>query len=385
LVAGDSVFICGGIDRIKYVTSIFLFDVNKGNELNTFIIPTQYSHPIEKLILLEKLKKILFFSDDGLFWFDYEKNFSLNRIDGNYGVPKRSDTVSTMLCADKDKNILFLKLSDYNPQTDMITEGLMYLDFNNMTSKKLYWTKDGINDANLITNSSCLMIQNGSMEKLEIFDLKTETVKGTISPYLGRDKYFITDNIRTIFFYDKHEISLTDFYSYDEKIIYKTIFGAYIGQINIIHNKSLLVFSVNDTIKFINLKNNQVVYQLIEDDYISNIQFTSDFSRMIVSAGYIKAYDISKISDTIDRQIPSPIISISPNPASDYIEISVGTHHDVPNQLAIFDILGIGQSTPSVLGTATPQEGNLRIDISSLSPGVYFVRIGDVVRKFVKY
>jgi len=29
-------------------------------------------------------------------------------------------------------------------------------------------------------------------------------------------------------------------------------------------------------------------------------------------------------------------------------------------------------------------EGNFRIDISSLSPGVYFVRVGNEVLKFVK-
>jgi hypothetical protein len=29
-------------------------------------------------------------------------------------------------------------------------------------------------------------------------------------------------------------------------------------------------------------------------------------------------------------------------------------------------------------------EGNVRIDISGLAAGVYFVRVGDVVRKFFK-
>jgi hypothetical protein len=33
---------------------------------------------------------------------------------------------------------------------------------------------------------------------------------------------------------------------------------------------------------------------------------------------------------------------------------------------------------------ATPQEGNLRIDISHLLPGVYFNRFSDKLEKFVK-
>jgi hypothetical protein len=45
-------------------------------------------------------------------------------------------------------------------------------------------------------------------------------------------------------------------------------------------------------------------------------------------------------------------------------------------------MLGVIQSTPSL--RATPQRGELQIDVSFLSPGVYFIKIGNRVEKFVK-
>jgi len=33
---------------------------------------------------------------------------------------------------------------------------------------------------------------------------------------------------------------------------------------------------------------------------------------------------------------------------------------------------------------ATPQDGNLRIDVSHLPAGLYFVKVGNCIEKFVK-
>jgi parallel beta-helix repeat protein len=90
-------------------------------------------------------------------------------------------------------------------------------------------------------------------------------------------------------------------------------------------------------------------------------------------------------------------ILISPNPASDYIEITVpavilseaksrnGVETSVAHPVLIFDILGMEITTPNLTPTLSKGEGAMRLDVSSLSPGIYFVRIGDVVKKFVKY
>ena len=94
-------------------------------------------------------------------------------------------------------------------------------------------------------------------------------------------------------------------------------------------------------------------------------------------------------------------LSIFPNPAEDYIEIIVprwrgqGVDGFSPSKkselgsvlIRIFDLLGMEITTPSDLtpGPSPRGEGSsLRVDVSHLSPGVYFVRVGDVVRKFVK-
>jgi hypothetical protein len=77
------------------------------------------------------------------------------------------------------------------------------------------------------------------------------------------------------------------------------------------------------------------------------------------------------------------IVYISPNPATDFIEINCRGEVTSPLQsdVRIYDVYGQRVNltpTLSILG-----EG-VRIDVSGLSPGMYFVRIGDKVGKFVK-
>ncbi len=72
---------------------------------------------------------------------------------------------------------------------------------------------------------------------------------------------------------------------------------------------------------------------------------------------------------------------IYPNPASDFIEISVGAQLAVSDQseIRIFNIYG-----QTVLFVGAIHELPLQIDVSGLAPGMYFVRIGDKVQKFIK-
>jgi hypothetical protein len=80
-------------------------------------------------------------------------------------------------------------------------------------------------------------------------------------------------------------------------------------------------------------------------------------------------------------------IIISPNPASDYIEISSPPLERGLEGVAtvrIFDLLGMEITTPNLTPTLSEGEGVVRLDVSHLSPGVYFVRVGNMVRKFVK-
>ena len=75
-------------------------------------------------------------------------------------------------------------------------------------------------------------------------------------------------------------------------------------------------------------------------------------------------------------------IEIYPNPAEDFIEISVGSRHGLPNpDIRIFNVFGetVKNPTPTL-----PEGEGLRIDVSGLPSGLYFVKVGDKVKKFVK-
>ena len=74
---------------------------------------------------------------------------------------------------------------------------------------------------------------------------------------------------------------------------------------------------------------------------------------------------------------------IMPNPASDFIEISVGagSKPDLTSDVKIFDVFG---QNCDLTPTLSPSGDGARLDVSGLVPGMYFVRIGDRVGKFVK-
>jgi len=85
--------------------------------------------------------------------------------------------------------------------------------------------------------------------------------------------------------------------------------------------------------------------------------------------------------------------SITPNPAGEYIEITFSSPRLKPwvagvDAIKIFNQLGeCVMSAGGARGTHPffpSQEGNVRIDVSGLPAGVYFVRIGDWVGRFLK-
>lgn len=76
-------------------------------------------------------------------------------------------------------------------------------------------------------------------------------------------------------------------------------------------------------------------------------------------------------------------LTLSPNPATDYIYINY-THaksSEPKHPILIYNTLG---QCVSHLSPPTSEREQLRIDISHLSPGVYFVWLGNRAEKFVK-
>ncbi len=152
---------------------------------------------------------------------------------------------------------------------------------------------------------------------------------------------------------------------------------------------------------YLNLKRNNYdymlnigVYSQTEKDSIGSIDILaktfeiSNFSERIciidTMGNLIMIRTPDFRTDVNETSSIKNIFDISPNPATDFIEITYSTNKGVAEGVRIYNVFGEEVSTPSLLRNATPQEGNLKIDISGLPHGVYFVRVGEKVEKFVK-
>lgn len=129
------------------------------------------------------------------------------------------------------------------------------------------------------------------------------------------------------------------------------------------------------------------------DKYINPGRILVDFNKPnnLIAVSLSKSSEIIMYIEpsltSVNNSRESQNLEISPNPASDYIEINIDSRGVNPSaeSIRIFDLLGTEMQSTSVSYADTPAGGGqVRIDISSLQPGVYFVRIGNEVRKFVK-
>jgi len=116
---------------------------------------------------------------------------------------------------------------------------------------------------------------------------------------------------------------------------------------------------------------------------------------MNVESGYLSEVYRSNLSDygfnTVQELTDYTCsLNISPNLATDFLEISYSpsnNHRVNPmvdyQDIGIYNVFGT-KIPPRLTSSATPQEGNFRLDVSSLAPGVYFVKVGERVGKFMK-
>jgi hypothetical protein len=85
----------------------------------------------------------------------------------------------------------------------------------------------------------------------------------------------------------------------------------------------------------------------------------------------------------INEQTSIDNISISPNPASDFIDIRLGeVILSETKDLKIYNTLGecVFTLTPAL----SKREKELRIDVSQLAAGVYFVKTATTISSFIK-
>ena len=123
----------------------------------------------------------------------------------------------------------------------------------------------------------------------------------------------------------------------------------------------------------------------------TNVNFLSISGDSIFAGTWNSGVFRAKISDLINStdvqentEKTKFDFSFFPNPAGDYIEINMNS--DLPNEtinpeIFILNTLGENVSTQPLFAT---KNGNFKVDVSNLAPGMYFVKIGDKVGKFIK-
>ncbi len=144
-------------------------------------------------------------------------------------------------------------------------------------------------------------------------------------------------------------------------------------------------------------ENGDELFQYVWGDSTKNQRITDVFisepgSLYLAGAINNQAYFAKMIYNptSIEKSETSVVYSISPNPASEYIEISLSIqelqHFSNSDEIAIYDVLGekVAHSSTSVPSGHLHQRRTLKIDISHLPKGVYFVKLGERMEKFVK-
>jgi hypothetical protein len=140
------------------------------------------------------------------------------------------------------------------------------------------------------------------------------------------------------------------------------------GELIINHEDVLLRTAENLDMKF----NQFLIAPYIGDG--SPVEQTMWIDNLTVATGRINS-DYKQEGNTHSREL-------NPNPATDYIDVMLSRAKEPVLSVKVYDILGVCVGTHPL---APSREGeSIRIDVSGLAAGVYFVRVGGRVYKFVK-
>ncbi|MCX7736076.1 MAG: T9SS type A sorting domain-containing protein [Candidatus Kapabacteria bacterium] len=136
-------------------------------------------------------------------------------------------------------------------------------------------------------------------------------------------------------------------------------------------------------------KDTMKTWELIKDKFSFDSWpprlFVTRKGTIIVGDSYYGLNIGRRVNSIIERN--NEYIAIFPNPAREYIEISGIESHTLKGVVAedvrIFDVLGECVLTTPPLRDTPSEKGNIRVDVSVLPAGVYCVRIGEWVGKFM--
>ena len=108
-------------------------------------------------------------------------------------------------------------------------------------------------------------------------------------------------------------------------------------------------------------------YRIKLENEVSELKF--DPEKWIVAKNIIRP-SISEIN--------KQNFSFSPNPSSNTLYILITDTKNVKTNIEIFNITGQKMKEYAI------NKGNNQIDISCLQKGIYFLKIGDDIKKFIK-
>jgi hypothetical protein len=127
----------------------------------------------------------------------------------------------------------------------------------------------------------------------------------------------------------------------------------------------------------------------INEAYVDIIEFAPNMYVLTDAHNASISFDLfeDKGTDIIDDKIINRgLLTCNPNPANDFIEVSdiknkYNTLVDVVEAKEIYNMLG---ECVKYFQNSSTHQGVVTIDISSLPPGLYFVRYGSEYGKFIK-
>jgi len=117
------------------------------------------------------------------------------------------------------------------------------------------------------------------------------------------------------------------------------------------------------------------------NEYVRQLAINDDYIFAATNSGLYRRKLSEIITDVADNKKQDKEIKVFPNPVKDFIEIGLPSSNQSP-KIKIYSVEGIEVYSKPSEGL-NPSEG-YKIDVSSFAPGVYYVKVGDRVLRFVK-
>ncbi len=143
--------------------------------------------------------------------------------------------------------------------------------------------------------------------------------------------------------------------------------------------------------KNFNFKHYIYVGKSLNYDIANSFDYSDESNNLLIACNYttIAKLNLDFISSIESNDISKHNIQIYPNPTSDYINISfdnsliyspTASNDEQNNYIKIYDVLGIEVLRESINNFSV----SYRINIENLSTGMYFIKIGNNIEKFLK-